>query len=97
MNEYQRSLLEELVKTNEYFKGYRVVIDYAILLASSLAGDRVDELNKEIKTHLLGIPVIDVTLDGESSPLMVATQRTATSLVKCFAGEQRKLLYPELS
>jgi len=26
---------------------------------------------------------------------MNATQRTAVSLVRCFSGEQRKLLYPE--
>jgi len=39
---------------------------------------------------------MDVTIDGEKSPLMIATQRTAVSLVKCFAGEQRKLVYPEI-
>jgi len=27
---------------------------------------------------------------------MIATQRTAVSLVKCFMGEQRKLVYPEI-
>ncbi len=75
---------------------YRPYVD-KLIIEIILKQGISDELNKEIKAHLLGIPVIDVTLDGESSPLMVATQRTATSLVKCFAGEQRKLLYPELS
>ena len=41
------------------------------------------------------IPAMDVLMDDEKSPLMNATQRTAVSLVKCFNGEQRKLLYPE--
>jgi len=54
-----------------------------------------DELNKEIKTVLLQVPAMDVSMDGEKSPLMIATQRTAVSLVKCFNGEQRKLLYPD--
>lgn len=54
------------------------------------------ELPKEIKTELLKIPAMDVIIDGEKSPLMNATQRTAVSLVKCFNGEQRKLLYPEM-
>ena len=54
------------------------------------------ELPKEIKTELLRIPALDVLIDGEKSPLMNATQRTAVSLVKCFDGEQRKLLYPEM-
>lgn len=54
-----------------------------------------DELKKEHKAILLKIPAMDVLLDGEKSPLMIATQRTAVSLVKCYTGEQRKILYPE--
>lgn len=56
----------------------------------------VQELQKEHKAVLLKIPAIDVVIDGEKSPLMIATQRTAVSLVKCFEGSQRKLLYPEI-
>ena len=55
-----------------------------------------DDMTKEHKAILLKIPAIDVTIDGEKSPLMLATQRTAVSIVKCFNGEQRKILYPEL-
>jgi len=44
---------------------------------------------------LLTIPAIDVIMFDEKSPLLIATQRTANSLVKCFNGEQRKLVYPE--
>jgi CRISPR-associated protein Cas1 len=51
----------------------------------------------DIKKLLLQIPAMDVTINGEKSPLMLATQRTAVSLVKCFEGEQRKLLYPEVN
>ncbi len=54
-----------------------------------------EDLPKEIKALLLKIPAMDVLIDGEKSPLMNATQRTAVSLVKCFNGEQRRLLYPE--
>jgi CRISP-associated protein Cas1 len=53
-----------------------------------------DGLPTEIKVALLKIPVLDVMLDDEKSPLMNATQRTAVSLVKCFTGELRKPLYP---
>ncbi|MDF2447868.1 MAG: CRISPR-associated protein Cas1 [Bacteroidota bacterium] len=56
----------------------------------------VEEMRKEHKAILLKIPAIDVTIDGAKSPLMLATQRTAVSLVKCFEGSQRKLVYPEL-
>lgn len=54
-----------------------------------------EDIPKEIKALLLKIPAIDVLMNGEKSPLMNATQRTAVSLVKCFKGEQRKLVYPE--
>jgi CRISPR-associated protein Cas1 len=54
-----------------------------------------DGISKDIKAKLLAIPQMDVLMDGQKSPLMNATQRTAVSLVKCFNGEQRKLLYPE--
>lgn len=56
-----------------------------------------DDIPKDIKVSLLKIPTIDVIIDGKQSPLMNATQRTASSLYKCFAGEQRKLVYPELT
>lgn len=56
----------------------------------------VDNLSKELKMELLSLPTLDVVLDGERSPLMVATQRTAASLARCFMGEQRKILYPAL-
>jgi len=56
-----------------------------------------EELTKEIKTIFLKIPALDIVMDNENSPLMIATQRTSVSLVKCFAGEQRKLVLPEMS
>ncbi|HVZ96619.1 MAG TPA: type II CRISPR-associated endonuclease Cas1 [Chitinophagaceae bacterium] len=56
----------------------------------------VDVLTKDLKVELLKITSVDVLLDDETSPLMVATQRTATSLARCYTGEQRKLLLPEI-
>lgn len=53
-----------------------------------------DELNKEIKTRLLGIPTLDIVIEGNKSPLMIAAQRTTASLMRCFEGEQRKIAYP---
>jgi len=56
----------------------------------------VDTLTQELKVRLLKIPTIDVTMDDGQSPLMIATQRTAASLAKCYLGESRKILYPWL-
>ena len=40
-------------------------------------------------------PPNDVKINDEKSPLMVAVQKTTASLVKCFEGKQRKIVYPE--
>lgn len=54
------------------------------------------EMTPSMKRLLLGIPAMDVIIDGKNSPLMNAVQRTTTSLSKCYEGKARKLIYPEL-
>lgn len=80
---------------DDLMEPYRPYVDEVVY---EIVGNHglTSELLKEIKTELLCIPAMDVTIDGEKSPLMNATQRTAVSLVKCFNGEQRKLLYPDM-
>jgi len=53
------------------------------------------ELTKEIKSHLLVIPTLEVNIGGKRSPLMVAVGQTTASLYKCFSGELRRITYPE--
>ena len=55
-----------------------------------------EELTRELKTKLLVIPTIEVTINGQRSPLMIAAATTTASLYKCFTGEFRKIIYPEL-
>ena len=57
--------------------------------------DNYDELTIDIKKELLQLPVVDVMIDGKKSPLMLAMSRTTNSLVECFAGTSRKLIYPK--
>ncbi len=79
---------------DDLMEPYRPFVDkvvYSIIETHGISED----ISKEIKIELLKIPAMDVLLNGEKSPLMNATHRTAVSLVKCFTGEQRKLLYPE--
>lgn len=54
------------------------------------------EISKEMKKHLLTIPTIDVKMGKLSRPLMVAASMTTASLAKCYLGETRKLVYPEI-
>lgn len=54
------------------------------------------EISKETKRQLLTIPTIDVRIGKLSRPLMVAASITSASLAKCYLGETRKLVYPEI-
>ncbi|MBO4738487.1 MAG: type II CRISPR-associated endonuclease Cas1 [Bacteroidales bacterium] len=55
-----------------------------------------ETLSKEQKVKLLNIPTMEVYIDGRRSPLEVAASTTTASVYKCFAGEIRKILYPEM-
>lgn len=52
--------------------------------------------NKDIKRQILSIPTMEVRIGGLRRPLMVAATDTAASVYKCFAGEARKIKYPEM-
>ncbi len=55
-----------------------------------------DILNKEIKAQLLSLPATEIYIDKQRSPLLVGLQKTTSSLVKCFMGDSKRILYPEL-
>jgi len=57
-------------------------------------GEDVSELNTFLKSRLLKIAAMDVVIDDKVSPLMVAMSRTTNSLYECYAGLNRKILYP---
>ncbi len=54
------------------------------------------ELNTKIKAELLQILTRTVYFKDEKSPLMVALQKTASSLQQCYTGERKKIKYPKL-
>jgi CRISPR-associated protein Cas1 len=80
---------------DDIMEPYRPIVDevvYQVMMEHGLQ----ENLSRSIKAGLLVIPGMDVIIDGEKSPLMNATQRTAVSLVRCFGGLQKRILYPEL-
>lgn len=80
---------------DDVMEPYRPYVDGLVLDIMCLTND-YSELTKDIKIRLLSIPVLDTTIGGKKSPLMIATQQTTASLYKCFSGEQRRMVYPEL-
>ena len=78
---------------DDLMEPYRPFIDLEVV---DLMQQGYDELNKEGKAALIGAVLADVKQEGKKGPLMVALHRTATGLMRCFAGTERKLPYPEL-
>jgi CRISPR-associated protein Cas1 len=56
----------------------------------------VDDLTQTIKAQLLEVLYQEVTIGDNAGPLMVGLHRTAASLQRCFAGEQREIDLPKL-
>ena len=78
---------------DDIMEPYRPFVDKLVVeIVDSEAN--IAELSKEIKAKLLQIPVLDVFINGERSPLMIAAGKTTASLSKCYLGELRKILYP---
>jgi len=55
-----------------------------------------EELTRELKAKMLAIANVDVNINGQTSPLMIAIQQTTSSLAKCYLGETRKIVYPRM-
>ena len=79
---------------DDIMEPYRPYVDELVLNYTDQNGCP-DELGTEEKRAILGIPVMDVVIEGRRSPLMLAAGQTAASLYRCFTGESRKISYPE--
>ncbi|MBN2867979.1 MAG: type II CRISPR-associated endonuclease Cas1 [Flavobacteriaceae bacterium] len=80
---------------DDVMEPYRVYVDMLVRQIINQQQD-YEQLTTVIKSQLLQLPVVDVVIDGNKSPLMVAMSRTTNSVYECFAGISRKLLYPVL-
>ncbi len=79
---------------DDIMEPYRPYVDKVV---SDIINEDPDTgISTATKIKLLNIPVMEVVIGGKRSPLMVAVSHTTSSLVKCFRGESRKLIYPEM-
>lgn len=81
---------------DDIMEPYRPYVDELVLSIIDSSNVENNELSLEIKQVLLTIPILDVVINGKKSPLMIAVSQTTSSLYKCFRGEYRKIIYPEL-
>lgn len=79
---------------DDIMEPYRPFVDRLVVETMSECCDV--EVTTNIKRRLLTVPTLDVHIGGQRSPLMVAASQTTASLARCFAGESRRITYPEL-
>lgn len=92
---FHRNQYNAYCLADDIMEPYRPFVDKVVCDIIRMNGKFL-ELGPSMKKQLLGVPAMDVVLDGQKSPLLNAVQRTTASLAKCFEGKSRKLLYPEL-
>lgn len=80
---------------DDIMESYQPYVD-ELVLDLIRQNEDISEINKRLKMQLLGIPMLDVVINGKRSPLMIAAQQTTASLYKCFAGEMRHVNFPEM-
>ncbi|GFS26128.1 CRISPR-associated endonuclease Cas1 [Elysia marginata] len=78
---------------DDIMEPYRPFVDRVALNILKKHG-HIEDLDTDIKRELLQIPVMDITINGKNSPLMLAAGHTTASLYECFAGNTRKIKYP---
>jgi CRISPR-associated protein Cas1 len=92
---HHRNQYNHYCLADDIMEPYRPFAD-ALVVEIIRNGEDFLELNPSIKRQLLSIASVDVIMNGERSPLMIAAQRTTASLAKCFEGTSKKLIYPTL-
>jgi CRISPR-associated protein Cas1 len=95
MGIHHRNQYNAYCLADDIMEPYRPYVDQVVYQLVRNNGKFLD-LSPSMKQALLALPALDVSIDGQTSPLMNAVTRTTSSLAKCFAGEQRKILYPVL-
>lgn len=80
---------------DDIMEPYRPYVDWMVLNLPNIH-ETTEGLSKEQKIELLKLAQIDVVINGLKRPLFHAVSMTTASLYKCFSGEQRKIIYPEL-
>ncbi len=92
---HHRNQYNHYCLADDIMEPYRPFAD-ALVAEVIRNGEDYVELSTSIKKQLLGIATVDVIINDERSPFMIAVQRTTASLAKCFDGTSSKILYPTL-
>ena len=94
---HHRNKYNPFCLADDIMEPYRPYVDLLVLeVAANYEEEELETLPPELKRELLTLPTLDVWIEEQKSPLMVAMQRTTASLMQCYEGEKRKIAYPEI-
>ena len=91
---HHKSKYNAFALADDIMEPFRPIVDEKI--AAIMQNYSEQELNTQIKAELLQILTRTVYFKEEKSPLMVALQKTASSLQQCYSGDRKKIKYPKL-
>ncbi len=96
MGIFHRNQYNAYCLADDIMEPYRPFADKLVLQLIEEDG-LAEDITPAMKKRLLVLPALDINMQGETSPLMIAMQRTTASLARCFLGETRKIIYPLLN
>lgn len=91
---HHKSKYNAYALADDIMEPFRPIIDEKV--AEIMGNYDEQELNTQIKSELLQVLTRTVYFKEEKSPLIVALQKTASSLQQCYTGERKKINYPKL-
>ena len=91
---HHKSKYNAFALADDIMEPFRPIVDEAVY--GIMQKFEEQELNTKIKAELLQILTRTVYFKEEKSPLMVALQKTASSLQQCYTGDRKKIKYPKL-
>lgn len=91
---HHKSKYNAFALADDIMEPFRPLVDEAVHFIMQNYDEQ--ELNTEIKSELLKVLTRTVYFKTEKSPLMVALQKSASSLQQCYSGKRKKIKYPKL-
>ena len=91
---HHKSKYNAFALADDVMEPFRPIVDEKVY--EIMQNFEEQELNTAIKAELLQILTRTVYFKEEKSPLMVALQKTASSLQQCYTGDRKKIKYPKL-
>ncbi len=91
---HHKSKYNAFALADDIMEPFRPIVDESVFEIMQKFEEQ--ELNSKIKSELLQILTRTVYFKNEKSTLMIALQKTASSLQQCFMGERKRIKYPKL-